>query len=321
MRNTLFANLFLTSVWLGTLGCGGGDQSANDIKGLKGKISISGAFALYPLAVQWGEEFRKIHPHVLFDIQGGGAGKGMTDVLSGSVEMGMVSRDISDEEFKKGAFPVAVAKDAVVATFNSNNPHRAEIEKTGMTRDELKAVWLDGRLKTWGEALGVSSGDRIDVYTRSDAAGAPETWAKFLGGHQEDLLGTGVFGDPGVAEVVSKTRLALGFNNLNYVYDNKSKKPFPGLRVLPLDLNANGTVDAEENFYDDIHELNRAIGENRFPSPPARELYFVTKGKTDNVLIKEFLNWALTEGQKFIPVSGYVPLNDSVLTAQKKKIE
>ena len=62
-----------------------------------GKISISGAFALYPLAVQWGEEYKKINPHVTLDIQGGGAGKGMTDVLSGTVDIGMVSRTINLE--------------------------------------------------------------------------------------------------------------------------------------------------------------------------------------------------------------------------------
>ena len=45
-------------------------------KSMKGTITISGAFALYPLAVKWGEEFKKLHPGVNFDIQGGGAGKG-----------------------------------------------------------------------------------------------------------------------------------------------------------------------------------------------------------------------------------------------------
>jgi len=29
-------------------------------EGLKGTISLSGAWALYPLAVRWAEEFRKI---------------------------------------------------------------------------------------------------------------------------------------------------------------------------------------------------------------------------------------------------------------------
>ena len=62
---------------------------------LSGQISISGAFALYPMTVKWAEEFRKIHPGVRIDISAGGAGKGIADALSGMVEIGMVSREIN----------------------------------------------------------------------------------------------------------------------------------------------------------------------------------------------------------------------------------
>jgi phosphate transport system substrate-binding protein len=271
--------------------------------------------------VQWGEEYKKINPHVLLDIQGGGAGKGMTDALSGTVDIGMVSRTINSEEEKKGAYAIAVAKDAVVATINENNPSFEEMMKHGMTQKQFRKIWIEGKAKTWGEVLGTNSKDKIEVYTRSDAAGAPETWAKYLDSHQEDLLGTGVFGDPGVAEVVSKTRLAIGFNNINYVYDSKTRKPFPDIQVVPIDLNENGEVDSDESFYSTIDELNKAILDGRFPSPPARELFFVTKGKPSNELVKDFLTWVLSDGQKFVSASGYVQLADSTITSEKKKLE
>src|SRR3569832_2071217 len=86
---------------------------------LHGKVSISGALALYPKTVLWREEYRKLNPKVIFDIQGGGAGKGMTDALSGTVDIGMVSRSINSEEVNKGAYAVTVAKDAVVGTMNN----------------------------------------------------------------------------------------------------------------------------------------------------------------------------------------------------------
>ena len=56
---------------------------------LKGEIQLSGAFALYPMAVKWAEEFRKIHPKVRIDISAGGAGKGITDALAKVVDLGM----------------------------------------------------------------------------------------------------------------------------------------------------------------------------------------------------------------------------------------
>src|ERR1700748_2631580 len=70
---------------------------------LQGTISISGAFALYPITVKWADEFKKPHPNVKFNISAGGAGKGITDALLGLVEIGLASRDISPEEVKKGA--------------------------------------------------------------------------------------------------------------------------------------------------------------------------------------------------------------------------
>ncbi len=44
------------------------------------------------------------NPGVTFDISAGGAGKGMTDVLSSAVDIGMVSREIRPEEQEQGAF-------------------------------------------------------------------------------------------------------------------------------------------------------------------------------------------------------------------------
>src|SRR5450755_3872712 len=70
---------------------------------LEGTISISGAFALYPITVKWAGEFRKLHPNVKFNISAGGAGKGITDALSGLVDIGLASRDIDPSEVKKGA--------------------------------------------------------------------------------------------------------------------------------------------------------------------------------------------------------------------------
>ena len=102
---------------------------------------------------------------------------------------------------------------------------------------------------TWGEVAGMSSGDKIRVYTRSDSCGAAETWAQYLGGkNQEDLKGVGVYGDPGLAEAVRKDLLGIGYNNLGYAYDFKTGLPLDGLFIIPIDVNENGKVDPGENL-------------------------------------------------------------------------
>jgi len=288
---------------------------------LKGNISISGAFALYPLTVKWAEEFKKIHPGVKFDISAGGAGKGMTDALAKMVDIGLVSREINPEELKKGAFAVAVTKDAVVPTVSAVNPNIKDILANGLDREAAINIFISGKTKTWGQAIGTKSAVPIRIYTRSDACGAGETWAKYLGKKQEDLIGVGVFGDPGLAQAVSKDPSGIAYNNIGYAYDAKTKQPNPGIKVIPLDVNNNGKIDPEENFYSSMDELVNAIAAGKYPSPPARDLYFVTSGKPVKKELVEFIRWSLTEGQKYVFESGYINLPKEKLDAGLAKIK
>jgi phosphate transport system substrate-binding protein len=286
-----------------------------------GQISISGAFALYPMVIRWADEYKKINPGVRFDISAGGAGKGISDALNGMVEIGMVSREIYPEELKNGAFPIAVTKDAVVAVINESSPSLNEIMIKGLKKDAANNIWITGRYTTWAQAFGAKSASPIHIYTRSDACGAAEMWAKFFGKKQEDLLGVGVFGDPGLALAVKKDPLGIGYNNIGYAYDATTRKQIKGLRVVPIDLNNNGKIDSDEDFYTSMDDLIGAIASGKYPSPPARELYFVMKGSPkNNKILTEFIRWVLSDGQKFVKEAGYISLPKERIELEQKKL-
>lgn len=287
---------------------------------LSGNISISGAFALYPITVKWAEEFKKAHPKVKIDIQAGGAGKGITDVLSKVTDIGLVSRDLNDAEHKKKAFAIAVTKDAVIPTISATSPYKAVLYKRGIKKDALNNIFITGKYKTWN-ALGFKNTAAIHVYTRSDAAGAAETWAHYFGKKQEDLQGVAVFGDPGLAEAVKRDPTGLGFNNIVYIYDSKTNKPTNGIVPVPIDLNNNGKLDPDENFYNDIDQLIAAIVAGKYPSPPARDLYFVTNGKPNNPIVKAFIKYILTDGQKYVTEAGYIKLSKEKLKKELDKVK
>jgi phosphate transport system substrate-binding protein len=273
------------------------------------------------MVVMWADQYQKINPGVRFDISAGGAGKGISDVLNGMVEIGMVSREIYPEELKKGAFPIAVTKDAVVAVVNERNPAIQDIMTKGLKKDAGNNIWITGRYTTWAQAFGTKSSSPIHIYTRSDACGAAEMWAKFFGKKQEDLLGVGVFGDPGLAQAVKRDPLGIGYNNIGYAYDAKTKKLIQGLKVVPIDLNSNGKIDDDENFYDSMNQIIEAIASGRYPSPPARELYFVLKGNPkNNKVLTGFINWVLTDGQKYVNEAGYITLPGEKIESEKKKL-
>jgi phosphate transport system substrate-binding protein len=275
---------------------------------LSGTITISGAFALYPMMTIWGEEFQKIHPEVEFDISGGGAGKGMTDALSGAVDIGMVSRAIKPEEEEQGAYYVGVVKDAVFPVVNAGNPYIDEILAKGLTKETLRKIFISGEITTWGEAIGMPEiTEEIHVYTRSDACGAADVWAQYLGGAgQDDLLGIGVNADPGLLAAVINDTLGIGYNNLGYAYDQTTGVPPEGAVVAPIDADEDGTADPDE-LLPTLAQATEAVASGRYPSPPARVLNLVTDGKPSG-LVQEFILWILTEGQELVPIAGYIQL-------------
>ena len=286
---------------------------------LDGTISISGAFALYPMTVKWASEFKKLHPKVTFFISAGGAGKGITDALSGMVDIGLASRDIDPSEIKKGAYTVYVTKDAVVPTFNLANPDAAALLAKGVKKAQFLSVFVTGNVTNW-QQLGGKASVPIHIYTRSDAAGAGETWAKYFGKKQEDLLGVGVYGDPGLAQAVQKDPAGIGYNNLAYLYDMKTRKQVKGISALPIDINGNGKIDPDENFYATIDQLSAAIADGKYPAPPARNLGFMFKGKPKKKEIVEFVKYVLTTGQKFVGENGYIALSQTKLQEELKKV-
>jgi phosphate transport system substrate-binding protein len=300
--------------------CGGtkGEQASGE---LEGNITVSGAWALYPMMTRWSEEFQKAYPKVQLDVSAGGAGKGMADALAGAVEIGMVSRDISPEEEAKGAYWVAVVKDAVFPTISVNNPVLADLLKKGVTQQQLIDIYITGTIKTWGELVGRPEvTDAIHVYTRSDACGAAEVWAKYLGDKkQEDLLGIAVYGDPGLSDAVVKDPLGIGFNNLGYAFDLKSDKTVTGSVAAPIDSNENGQADPDE-ILDTMTKAMEMVANGTYPAPPARALNLVTLNKPTG-LTQAFIRWILTDGQKFVGEAGYVKLSQDQLDVGLKKVE
>jgi phosphate transport system substrate-binding protein len=325
MRSYLVAVIVAIAVVVGCSGCAPKEPApTGDAKGptpdsvvapktpdMSGTIRISGAWALYPMVVKWGELYQQANPGVKLDISAGGAGKGAADALGGLVEIGMVSRAIHQDEIDKGGWFVPVCIDAVFPTINEKNPELDSLMKTGAKQATFAGLWLTNEVTTWGQVAGKTGGEKVRVFTRSDACGAAETWAKFMDKEkkQEDLKGTGVYGDPGLAEAVLKDPLAIGFNNLNYAYDTKTGAPVAGLRILPIDRNGNGTLDPEESFYGSRDEVTKAIQDGRYPSPPARELNFLCKGEPTGVTAA-FVRWCLTDGQAECLPNGFVPLTE-----------
>lgn len=311
---TLLSILIALSMLLAACGSAAEDPQAAPAGGapaqenLSGTISVSGVFALYPMMTVWADEFQKLHPDVQFDVQGGGAGKGMTDTIAGAVDIGMISRSIKPEEESQGIFWVPVTKDAVFPMISGANPVKDQILAKGISQDIFSKIFISGEIKTWGEVIGDPSvTDQINVYTRSDSSGAAEQWAKFAGGKaQDELKGIGVNGEPAMVDTVLKDPLGIGYGNLNSIFDLSNGNIVAGIAIPPIDVNTNGQADAEET-YKIKEDAFKAVANGTYPSPPARFENLATKGKPTGLSLA-FIEWILTDGQQYLEQAGYVPL-------------
>lgn len=284
-------------------------------------IRISGSFALFPLMEVWTEEYQQLHPEVQFDVKTGGASRGMEDLLSGAVDIAMYSANLPVKaQDTVSTRSYAVAKEAVVAVVNASNPNLDLIKQEGLSLHDFRQLFLSNNARNWKDLLKDAPADcGINKYTRSDACGAANSWAAYLGGTQDQLQGVGVYGDPGILTAVSKDKLGLSYLNACYAFDVQSGKQHAGIMVVPIDLNGNGRIDAREAIYDSLPALVEAVENGRYPSPPACDLYLITRQNIRNPHITAFLQWTLHEGQAFIHKHGYVPLPVERLKAEQNK--
>ena len=284
-------------------------------------INISGAYALYPLVIKWSEEYKKEHEEIQFNISAGGAGLGMAEALSGEVDLGLFSSKIVQEDMDKGVWWVGVCTNAVLPTIYKNNPYLDKLKKRGLTKKEFAGIFIDGSISDWGKILNLNEAKEIQVYTRCDASGAASTWANYLGGEQKELKGTCLHGDSALLNAVGKDPAGIAFNNTSYIYNPGTGKKRKMIEVVPIDLNGNGIIDPDEDFYDTLDTILEAIGEGKYPSPPARELFFVSKGKPEKQATLDFIKWSLTEGQKFLKEAGYVPIEQDKINSNLDKLK
>jgi len=278
---------------------------------LTGNIRISGAFALTPLARSLADGYSKMNPGVAFEIEATGTGAGLDATSDGAIHIAMVSRSLTDEERAEGYYSVPVAKDAVVLIANRDNPYLGKLLESGLDPKTLATLFTGEKDMTWGELVMTTSSEKVNLFTRGDESGAADLWAGFLFKTRADLKGSPVTGDAAMIEMVQKDKFALGYCNLTYAYNNVTRERVAGIQVIPIDLDYDRKISSTDQPYETIDKIHRAIYLGLYPHELCRKLCFVTRGKTEDKLVLDFLRWSLTGGQQFVSPTGYCEFNNA----------
>ncbi len=316
---SLTGTSILISTLLLAVSCGpsgGHRENSHPGRSSQQNLNIHGANALYPLVQLWSDEYRSGNQEIRITVFPASSTKGITDVRMGLCDIGMVSHLPADLN-TDSLMMIKVARDAVLPTMNGSLSGLDSLNKNGLTKETLKNLFTGSIGSNWSDLTGDSESEPVRVFIRSDASGASSIWAGYLGIDVEMLAGTGVYGDAGMTLAIRTNPGAIGYDNLRYIFDPATGKPYPGLRVLPIDFNSNGMVDAEEGILDDLTNLRNAISDSSSAFPLSRDLFLVVNKEEIHPETLEFLRWVLNEGQSLVQAAGYVGLKpDEILNQQ-----
>lgn len=121
---------------------GSGTSNAYTPSILEGKIVITGSSSVKPVMEKLKEAYLQYNPSARIDVMQSDSGNGMSSVADGLCDIGMASRELKENELKKGLTPTAIAIDGIAVIVNR------DCTLSNLTREQLAAIY-QGEITTW----------------------------------------------------------------------------------------------------------------------------------------------------------------------------
>jgi len=297
-----------------------GTGQKNDAQAITGTISVEGAEIIIPLMNKWKQGVEKEHPGIKVIIKAANSDKSLKNVSEEKIKMAMLSYNPAENETTKNLWVVPVARDAVVPVISFDNENIQKIVLAGVTKDKLAGAFT-GKIKTWGQLLGVQSNAPIEICKVYDSSGTSRTMADFLKVPAKGITGSMVYNENDIINMVAANKNAIGYCSMTKVYDLNTGFLKRNIMVLPVDLNSNHQADDNELVFDKFDDVKNAVGSGKYPSPPVRTLYLALKSVPTDAATVSFLKWILTAGQNNCPEYGFVSLSTAETSVYLKQLK
>ncbi|MFN2556165.1 MAG: phosphate ABC transporter substrate-binding protein PstS [Nitriliruptorales bacterium] len=352
LRHTpLFALLLLALL---STGCGGG--TAGDPRpatkagggggGLGARLVGAGATFPEPLYLDWIAQYKDVQPAVSINYQGIGSGGGIQQFVAQSVQFAGSDAYLTEGEIQaateaRGCPTVHVPTvfGAVAIPFNIPGIEKLTLDGPTLARIFLGEVTSlrDPAIVQLNPAAALPD-QRITVVHRSDSSGTTSVFTTFLadvspswdqrvgkGKEVQWPVGIGGQGNDGVTAAVRQTPGAIGYVELSYVLENQ--------------LTAADMVNADGNAVTATLESTAAAADGitipedlRFDVLGVRGQGYPIVGATwilahtckysenEGAALKDFLVWALQEGDATAQASHYAPIPDALQERALEKV-
>ncbi|MCL2546947.1 MAG: substrate-binding domain-containing protein [Oscillospiraceae bacterium] len=111
---------------------------AFESNGASGSITVEGSTSVAPVMHELRQAYLAINSSANIDVQEGGSGAGITGAIDGTIDLGMSSRDLRDDEIVNYT---TIALDGVVIVVNPTNPI------TGLTMEQVYQIYAHAQTR------------------------------------------------------------------------------------------------------------------------------------------------------------------------------
>ncbi|MEO8575425.1 MAG: phosphate ABC transporter substrate-binding protein PstS [Gemmatimonadales bacterium] len=315
-----------------------------------GSVDLTGAGATfpYPLYSKWFADYAA-KTGVKINYQSIGSGGGIRQLSEGTVDFGASDSPMKDEDIAKAKGPVMhfpTVLGAVAVTYNLPEV-TAALKLSGQVLSDVFAgkitKWNDAKIAALNSGVKLPASDILVVH-RSDGSGTTfvftdylatvsPSWASGPGRGKEVAwpVGLGGKGNEGVSGQVKQTPGAIGYVELAYAKQNK----LPYASILnaagkfvapsPEGMTAAAAGIAEKLPANTDYRLSivNAAGADAYPISSFTWI-LVYRDQADSVKgrkLRDFLRWALTEGEAQASSLDYAPLPASMATRLNARLD
>lgn len=121
------------------------EAAAYEATEAEGKVVVAGSSSVAPVMEKLKEAYEAVNENVTVEVQQSDSTTGVNSVADGICDIGMASRELKDEETKKGLAATVIAVDGIAVVVNTTN----EIDE--LTSDQVRSIFT-GETTEW-EAL------------------------------------------------------------------------------------------------------------------------------------------------------------------------
>jgi phosphate transport system substrate-binding protein len=304
------------------------------------KLIGSGASFPFPIYATWFKAFSKANDGVIVDYQAKGSGAGIQDFINRTVDFAASDAGMTDEEIAKvdgGALLLPMTAGEIVLAYNLPG-----VTSLKLPHDVYPDIFL-GKIAKWNDPrIAAANPDanlpdtNITVVRRSDSSGTTFVFTKHLSAISEAFksgpgMGTTVQWpssanivaapkNDGVTATIKQTPGAIGY--IEYGYAKLTKAPTALLQNAAGNYVApggeGGPIALATAVFPGPDDLRAWV-----PSPDAPEAYPISTftwmlfyRKQDPAkaeVLRNLVEYCLTDGQKIADSMGYIPLPAPVI--------